>query len=545
MGLLKRHARQCTLLLASALLISSCSQLPQQRALQLQAAEEAAAKAQEAKVQAEADAICNTSPETIEQFSVADYEDVWDRIRAGFSLDHTTNTRIDKHRKWYASHPRYMTRVSERAKRYMYHIVGELEERDLPMELALLPIVESAFDPFAYSHGRASGMWQFIPGTGRMYGLKQNWWYDGRRDVVASTDAALRYLSYLNKRFKGDWMLALAAYNTGEGNVSKAIRRNKRAGKPTDFWSLKLPRETRAYVPQLIALAQLAKEPETYNLTLPAIPNEPYFAQINIKSQIDLAQAASLADMDIDDLYLLNAGFNRWATDPKGPHRLLIPVDKAEEFSDKLASLSKKDRVAWERYRVKSGDSLLKIAKHFNTTVASLKDANNLRSNMIRQNQMLLIPVAAKPAKHYAYSEQQRIERKQNYSRGKSGTAKTTYRVKAGDSFWKIAKAYQVKVSDLARWNGMAPKDPLKQGQKLVIWAKNDRINMVRSNHRQGNQVIRKVAYQVRNGDSLARIAGKFNLSVNDILRWNPIKKNNYIHPGQSLTLFVDVTRTN
>ncbi len=494
---------------------------------------------------AQADKLCLTTPEAIESFEASDHDDLWDRLRAGFSLEETHHPRIDKHRAWYAKHQRYMNRVTERAKRYMYHIAGELEARNLPLELALLPIVESAYDPFAYSHGRASGMWQFIPGTGRMYGLKQNWWYDGRRDVVASTDAALRYLSYLNRRFKGDWMLALAAYNTGEGNVSKAIRRNKRSGKPTDFWSLKLPRETRAYVPQLLALAELVKTPEQYNLSLIPIPNQPYFAEVDIKSQIDLAQAANLADIDIDDLYLLNAGYNRWATDPKGPHRLLLPVAKADAFADKLNKLSSQERIAWERYRVKSGDSLLKISKHFNTTVASLKDANNLRSNMIRQNQMLLIPVAAKPAKHYAYSETQRIERKQQYSRGRSGTAKTTYRVKAGDSFWKIAKAYQVKVSDLAKWNAMAPKDPLKQGQKLVIWAKNDRINMVRSNHRQGNQVIRKVAYQVRNGDSLARIAGKFNLSVNDILKWNPIKKNNYIHPGQSLTLFVDVTRTN
>ncbi len=530
------------LLITAVFTLVGCAQLqePQQP---LQAVQ--ASKPENTLDLAKADKLCITTPETLDSFEARDHEDLWDRLRAGFSLEETHHPRIDKHRAWYAKHQRYMNRVTERAKRYMYHIAGELEARDLPLELALLPIVESAYDPFAYSHGRASGMWQFIPGTGRMYGLKQNWWYDGRRDVIASTDAALRYLSYLNRRFKGDWMLALAAYNTGEGNVSKAIRRNKRSGKPTDFWSLKLPRETRAYVPQLLALAELVKTPEKYNLSLIPIPNQPYFAEVDIKSQIDLAQAANLADIDIDDLYLLNAGYNRWATDPKGPHRLLLPVAKAEAFANKLNKMSSQERIAWERYRVKSGDSLLKISKHFNTTVASLKDANNLRSNMIRQNQMLLIPVAAKPAKHYAYSETQRIERKQQYSRGKSGTAKTTYRVKAGDSFWKIAKAYQVKVSDLAKWNAMAPKDPLKQGQKLVIWAKNDRINMVRSNHRQGNQVIRKVAYQVRNGDSLARIAGKFNLSVNDILKWNPIKKNNYIHPGQSLTLFVDVTRTN
>lgn len=488
------------------------------------------------------DLLCFVDDSTLAEYTPADHQSVWNRIRAGYQLNTPLNPRIRQHLNWYARNPTYMKRVSERATRYLHHIVEELEANHLPLELALLPIVESAFDPFAYSHGRASGMWQFIPATGKRFGLKQNWWYDGRRDVEASTQAAIKYLKYLHKRFKGDWLLALAAYNTGEGNVQKAINRNRRKGKPTDFWALKLPKETRAYVPQLLALSMIVKEPETYNIQLNDIPNKPFFARVDINSQIDLAQAAQLAEIDIDLLYLLNSGYNHWATDPQGPHHLFIPVEKAAIFTQKLQSIPIEERMGWERYTVKSGDSLLLIAKHFKTSVGSLKDVNNLNGNIIRIGQPLLIPVATQPAKHYAFSEDQRLRRKKALSRGKKGTERTTYRVASGDSLWKIANRYKVKVRDIARWNGMAPKDTLKPGQKLVIWA-NEKV-LAKQHPRRQSAVIRKVAYQVRRGDSLARIAGKFNLSINDIIRWNQkIKKTSYIHPGQSLTLFVDVTK--
>ncbi len=491
----------------------------------------------------EADQRCQLSENS--DYEGPQYSDLWNRLRAGYQFDTISNSRVQKHLDWYAKHPKYIKRVAERGQLYLHHIVVELEKRDMPTELALLPIVESAFDPFAYSHGRASGMWQFIPATGRQYGLKQNWWYDGRRDALASTNAAVEYLDNLNRRFKGDWLLALASYNAGGGNVNKSIRRNRNKGKPTDFWSLDLPRETESYVPQLIALSQLILEPEKYNIDLEPIANKPYFSVVNVGSQIDLAQAANLAEVSLNDLYKLNAGFNRWATDPKGPHRLLVPVDKGDVLKRALGQLPNDSRISWERYKVKSGDSLLAIAKHFNTTADVLREQNNIRGNMIRQGQMMLIPKASQPETLYALSETQRVKRIQNRSKGKSGTRKVRYTVKSGDSLWSIARTYNVKVSQLAKWNAMAPKDTLKQNQKLIIWSPADRAKLVRSSRKQGNAVIRKVAYQVRKGDSLARIAGKFNLSVNDIKRWNPVQKSKYIHPGQSLTLFVDVTRTN
>ena len=492
----------------------------------------------------EADRKCSVSQSQLEKFGAPDYQQLWNRLRAGYGIEDQQHARINRHLNWYKSHPKYIERVSKRAEKYLYHIVEQVEQRDLPMELALLPIVESAFDPFAYSHGSASGMWQFISSTGKHYGLKQNWWYDGRRDVVAATDAALRYLAYLHRRFDGDWLHALAAYNAGEGNVRKAIRRNRKLGRPTDFWSLKLPNETKAYVPQLLALSRVVMDPEAHGVALTPVPNTPYFASVDIGSQIDLAQAASLSGVSITDLYQLNPGFNRWATAPSGPHHLLVPTAKAQQFRDNLAQLPQTERVSWQRYTIKSGDSLISIAKKFNTDVATLRDTNKIKGNRIRAGKTLMIPHATKSDRAYALSTSQRIAKKQAAYGKKPGRHKVEYVVRAGDSFWSIAKKYKVGVRSLAKWNSMAPKDTLRKNQKLVIWTKNPQLASL-SQGPHSNSVIRKVSYRVRNGDSLARIAGKFNVSVNDIERWNPVNNSRYIHPGQSLTLFVDVTRIN
>ncbi|GAB1268153.1 LysM peptidoglycan-binding domain-containing protein [Aurantivibrio infirmus] len=469
--------------------------------------------------------------------------DIWKRIREGFQISQIDHPRIENYRNWYSSNPSYMNRVSERASRYMYGIVEKLDSRGMPLELALLPIVESAFDPFAYSHATASGMWQFMPATGKQYGLKQNYWYDGRRDIEAATNAAIEYLDDLQKSFDGDWLLALAAYNSGAGNVRRAIRRNKRAGKPTDFWSLRLPRETQAYVPQLLALTHLVANPEKYKTTLTPIPNQATYVVVDVDSQIDLAKAAELADISIDDFYLFNPGFSRWATDPDGPHSLLIPVEKADVFTSNLAQYPQDQRVAWDNYKVVSGDSLNRISKRFNTSVDTIKSVNGLRNNLIRVGQQLLIPKATQSADHYVFSAEQRVARKQNQSSGKQGSKKIVHVVTNGDSFWKISRKYNVSVNQLTRWNGLAPRDILKLGQELVVWT--SKPVELSAQQRQGNKFIRTIAYQVRRGDSLARIADKFNLSVADIVQWNSINVKKYLQPGQRLKLKVDVTRTN
>lgn len=466
------------------------------------------------------------------------YSDVWLRVKDQLNFEIPDNRRVRAQKNWYTKHPSYMKRVTARATPYLFDIVEELEKNQLPLELALLPIVESAFDPFAYSHGRASGMWQFIPGTGKNFGLKQNWWYDGRRDVYLSTRAAVRYLKYLNKRFKGDWLHALAAYNSGEGNVSKAIKRNKRRGKKTDFWSLKLPKETKAYVPKLLALAEMLAERDPAEELWTPVSNLPHFARVATESQIDLSLAAALADISMNDFYQLNPGYNQWATAPKGPHYILLPVDKVDTFNENLAKIPTNQRISFKKYTIKSGDSLIKIAKKFGTTVQLLKDNNQIRNNSIRAGKSLLIPVASKARDQYHKSAQARLTARQNTKR--SGR-KITYYVKNGDSIWDISRKYKVGMRSLAKWNNMAPTDPIKVGQKLVIWTKQpDRIASLSS----GNKKTKKIYYKVRSGDSLARIADKFKVSLASVKKWNQSAgKKKYLQPGDSLTLYVDITR--
>ena len=469
-------------------------------------------------------------------------DDIWQRIREQLTFPVEQNRRVVVQRNWYAKHQNYLDRVAKRAKPYLHFIVEELEAANMPLEMALLPIVESAFDPFAYSHGRASGMWQFVPGTGTRFGMKQNWWYDGRRDVIASTKGAIKYLQYLHKFFDGDWLLALAAYNSGEGRVRRAVKNNARRNMPTDFWSLDLPKETRAYVPKLLALADLIKRPADFDITLFEIENKSVITPVDIGSQIDLAKAAELAELPLEELQHLNPGYNRWATDPKGPHYLVIPNHKVEKFKAGLSQLSKQDRLAWQRYQIKSGDSLGKIANKFNTDIGVIKQVNNIRGNNIRAGKHLLIPVAAKSLDAYLLSKDQRLAKKQNTPRG---SEKLIHTVVSGDNFWDISRTYGVNYRQLAKWNGMAPRDTLKLGQKLVIWKK----AKVSSNTLSANQltpneqaIMRNITYKVRRGDSFARIADKFNVSIKDIERWNSLNRKKYLQPGQMLKLSIDVT---
>ncbi|WP_233152983.1 LysM peptidoglycan-binding domain-containing protein [Motiliproteus sp. MSK22-1] len=465
--------------------------------------------------------------------------DLWQLTREHFGLNlDIEDPRIDAQIKLYTKHPRYLARVTARAERYYYYVIHQVIERGIPAEIALLPIIESAYDPFAYSHGRAAGPWQFIPGTAKHFGLKKSWWYDGRRDIQASTDAALTYLTQLNKRFDGDWQLALAGYNAGGGTVSKAMRKNRKANKATDFWSLRLPKETSAYVPKLIALAKIFSSPETYGVTLKPIPDRPYFTAVETHAQIDLAQAAELAQISVDELYLLNPGFNQWATDPNGPHQLLIPSEQADIFKTKLAQLPKNKRVSWNRYKVRSGDSLISIAKKNNTTIDSLRTANNLRGSLIRAGQVLLIPTASADPKAYALSSNQRQQKKSKRIALRSGRQKQNYTVQSGDSFWTISRRFGVSVRELASWNQMAPGDPLRIGKQLSIWQNTE------SKEKDGRNIVRKIGYRVRSGDSLSRIASRFNIKIKDIKRWNTLKSSKYLQPGQRLTLYVDVTKS-
>lgn len=440
----------------------------------------------------------------------------WEHFRSQMSLaDQYEHPRIDRHLRWFTGNQTYFDRVIARAQKYIYYILEQVETQNLPVELALLPIIESAYDPFAYSHSHASGLWQFIPSTGKLYGLKKDWWYDGRRDVVASTGAALKYLTYLHELFDGDWLLALAAYNSGEGNVRRAITRNKRAGKPTDFWSLRLPRETKAYVPQLLAVSKVVQNPAKYSVAIANVPNEPFFSAVELSNQIDLNKAAEMAGISNELLAALNPAFNRPVTHPEGPHQLLLPTANTNPFLSSIASLPKEHWQPNKTYRVKKGDSLYTIAKKHHVTIGQLKALNGLNSNILQIDQQLALPGFGKAS---VSSERQ--------------LATTAYyNVRQGDTLWGIAKRQKVSVKDLMRWNQLSNDSTLQPGQQLKLT----------QNAYTGQNRMRKVNYRVRRGDSLSRIASKFNLSINDILHWNSLDLQNYLKPGQRLTLFVDI----
>ena len=475
----------------------------------------------------------------LDNFGPAEELDLLAQLRREFTLDYEQNRRIEAERNWYLRHPDYLTRVFNRAQRYLPYITEELHRRGLPLELALLPIVESAFDPFAYSHGRAAGLWQMIPGTARRFGVDQNWWYDGRRDIVDSTRAALDYLEYLHDFNNGDWLNAIASYNSGEGNVRRAVKRNRKAGKPEAFWYLKLPRETSAYVPRLLALVDIVRDPSAYGLTLPELSDDPQFVVVETGSQLDLALAAELAGVDIDTVYAYNPGYNRWSTSPDGPHSLVMPIAAAETFAAALAEVPVAERVRWKRHKIRSGQTIGEIAIDYHTTAAAIREANNLRGNTIRAGHYLLIPVASKPLVAYSKSADERLAKTQN--RQRSGH-KLEHLVRSGESFWTISRRYGVTTRQLAKWNGMAPGDTLPVGRKLVVWSHSDGTPTTSPTAALGN-TTRKLRYTVRNGDSLYLIANRFRVTINDIVRWNGIDRNKILRPGQKLTMYVDVTR--
>ncbi|WP_261815751.1 lytic transglycosylase [Vibrio gallicus] len=467
-------------------------------------------------------------PEPVKELTPQEQDDVWKRIGMQLKLPVADQQKVDYYRNWYLKHPSHLRTVSKRAQPFLYLITEKIEERGLPMELALLPIVESSFDAFAYSHGSAAGLWQFIPGTGKMYGLQQTYWYDGRRDVEAATDAALDYLTYLGRRFDGNWNHAIASYNSGSGRVSSAVRKNRRLGKPTDFFSLQLPKETSGYVPKLMALADIIANQEKYGVEIPPIENKPVLVSVDPKEQLDLGIAAHYAGISVRELQSYNPGYNQWATAPNGPYHLLIPIDKKSRFEEQ-AKKNKGKGIKVTRYKVQSGDTLSQIAKSHNTTMDAIKTANNMDSSALRAGHFILVPTSSQKANAYALSADNRLKQTQSRARG---DYKVTHTVASGESFWTIAKKHDVSVQSLAKWNGMAPKDTLRVGQHLVVWKKG----------KQG-AVIRTVYYQVRSGDNISIIANRFKVSSTDVIKWNNLEKSKYLKPGQKLKLYVDVTK--
>ena len=319
--------------------------------------------------------------------------DIWERLRSGFNFPQQTAPAVQAHIDTFHNHPRHIERILQRGQPYLFYILSRVEERGFPAELALLPVIESAFDPFARSPAGAAGIWQFMPATAKHVGLRRDWWVDDRRNIVAATEAALDYLSELHLRFNGDWLLALAAYNAGSARVNKAIRLNHSQGKPVDFWHLPLPEETRGYVPKLIALQAIISNPKAYNITLPALANTDYFTVVDTGGQLDLQVAARLTGSSIDELQRLNPGLTRSITPPASPHTLLIPKSSEQRFREQLARLPADQRVQSVKYRIRQGDTLSAIAQSSQTTVARLRQINQLESSRIIAGKLLIVPM--------------------------------------------------------------------------------------------------------------------------------------------------------
>ncbi len=465
-----------------------------------------------------------------------DYDDLFDRMRAGFAFDEVQEPAIDQQLSWYEHNPEYLDRVFQRSQRYLYHIITEVERRGMPTEFALLPVVESAYEPFAYSVSQAAGLWQFIPGTGQRFGLKQTWWYDGRRDVIESTRAALDYLQALHDEFNGDWLLAIAAYNVGEAWVERAIAYNQSVGRPTDFWHLNLPAETRAYVPKLLAMKRLMAEPERFGLQFAPIPNEPYFAVIDTDSQIDLKVAAKLAGTSYDELIALNPGYNRWATDPEGPHRMLVPIDNADAYESGLKSLSPEDRLPYLVHEVERRETLPMIARRYGTSTVVLEKVNDLPGPHVTVGETLKIPEIKGPVPEKVETAAARVDEPQSDAAGHR-ERQIVYRVRAGETLSSIAHRNNMPVSTLARLNNLNSGDELTKGQRLLL-------KTGARQHRDEESVTgRRVLYVVRRGDTIVSISRQFQVSVTQLKTWNGINQHHHIRAGRRLVMYVDSNR--
>ena len=455
--------------------------------------------------------------------------DVWERMRRGFSIDAPPDPQVDIELQRYLEHPLWLDNALTRGDRYLFHILEEIDHRNLPAELALLPMVESAFVPTAVSRSNAVGLWQFLAGTGQDYGLQQTAWLDQRRDVVESTRAALDYLAALAQQFDGDWMLALAAYNGGPGYVSRLCEANLVQRRGTGFLDLPLRPETRCYVPKLLALRKLVEHPERYGISLPDIPNRPYFTSLSVDGPIRLDLLAAVENLSIDDIQTLNAGFHRGSTPPGGPHRLLVPIQAADDARQQLATLPRfsdahsataaplpQQRVQWHRHTVQPGETLTGVARRYGVSIAALRHANGLHTGMLMAHQDLLIPLA--------YTA--------DHTPGPGRTCqgeRVVHRVAKGDTLWNVARRYQVNIDDIRACNPGLGNRALTVGGTLNVYRPAEVTAL--------SSASRHETYTVRPGDTAWRIAQNLGVSLEQLQRWNDGLRSHALKPGDRLTV--------
>jgi membrane-bound lytic murein transglycosylase D len=449
--------------------------------------------------------------------SAAEISDVWIRIRQQIQIDVPNTIDVSQQRDFYRRHQRLLKQVAVRAEPFLFHIVTELEKRKMPVEIALLPIVESSFNPLAQA-GAPAGLWQMVPQTARNFGLQRNDWYDGRKDPIASTKAALDYLQYLHDNLGNDWLNAIAAFNSGEGRVQKAIDRNLKQGKAIDFWSLNLPKQSTIYLPKWLALIDLLEHAEKYNVHWPIIHNQPYIGIVNINGPVDLQQVANLTQIKLSELKTLNPGFKR-STTAAGEQSLVLPLSKIDLFAQNKSQLRMVKLAQTHLYKVKSGDSLGLIASKHGTTVAKLKQLNQLKSDQLKIGQQLVVNAdTLKKSELVSKTNTKKTQRKS-----------TNYSVKSGDNLWLIAKKFKIDSAELAAYNKLTATSALKPGQSLKIPA-----------HREPSKTsagVQSQIYVVKKGDSLDKIAKKQKVKLTDLLRLNRLKPDSMLQPGQKLQL--------
>lgn len=416
--------------------------------------------------------------------------DLWSRIKDGYAMPNIESQYTTNHETWYAARPDYVKRMMERSQKYLFHIVEEVQKRGMPTEIALLPMIESAFNPQANSRSAAAGIWQFIPSTGKNFGLKQNWWVDNRRDVTAGTNAALNYLQKLHGMF-GTWDLALAAYNAGEGTVQRAIDRNRKQGLPTDYQSLSLPAETKNYVPKLQAIKNIVTDPEKFGLKINSIPNKPYFTRVTSPKQIDAKLAAQLAEISFDEFSSLNPSYNRPVITSNGEvHQLLLPTWAAERFSNNLANYDK-PLTSWQTYNGKRGERMDNIAQKFGINVSQLRNVNGLsNSNKLHSAQAMLVPVAFKTT-------------------SENNATNNTVASEASDN-----QANNIDVAEMEN---------------------NNAINQSNDNQsRNEPKSSRPVLIKVKRGDTLQGLADKYDTNAKSLIKINHLR-NGKIVAGQTI----------
>lgn len=430
---------------------------------------------------------------------------LWLRIKAGYDMPTIDSPYTHKYEAYYADRPDYVEQMMLRSSKYLYYVISEVEKRGMPTEIALLPMIESAYNPKAYSRSHAAGIWQFVPATGKHFGLQQNWWKDNRRDVIAATQAALDYLEKLHGMF-GSWDLALAAYNAGEGTVGRAIAANKRKGLPTDYQSLKLPLETKQYVPKLQAIKNIVNTPINFGLNIAPIPNEVYFTEIDAPEQIDAKLAAELAEIPLEEFQLLNPSYKRpIIASKRNIHKILLPISAVDRFQDNLNNYDA-SLISWTVYRAKRGERLSNIAKKFNIRTSSLRKVNSL-PHAIKLAQPLHLLVPSSSEKYDKINVAILANQKTAFQQLQRRNIK--HKIRRGETLSTIAKRYGTNTKSIMRLNHLK-STRIKIGQVIKV---------------KGGQVRHRVAtHKIRRGDTLSAIAKRYGTNTKRLMKMNRLR---------------------